>query len=88
MPQAACWAAGSRSAAAWQVTDIKEPVDPEVVRRKWSDTLFSGLFYEIFFVTLQATEPVWVCLVSVSVFWSCEAALLVGGGLIGKALHA
>lgn len=59
-------------------------MDPEVVRRQWSDTLYSGLFYEI----LQATEPMWVCLVSVSVFWSREAALLVGGGLIGKAPHA
>lgn len=81
MPQAACWAAR-------QVTDIKEPMDPEVVRRQWSGTLFSGLFYEIFLMTLQATKPMWVCLVPVNVFWSCEAALLVGGGLIGKALHA
>lgn len=37
LPQAACWAAGSLSAVVWQVSDIKELKDLEVVVRKWLD---------------------------------------------------
>lgn len=47
LPHAACWAAGSWSAAAWQVIGIKELRDLKVVVRQWFDT-FLRSFCQIF----------------------------------------
>lgn len=85
LPQAACWAAGRLSAVAWQVIDIKELRDSEVVVRQWSDMFFMKILSDIF-VTLQASKPVWVCVVYVSLCLELHTAWLVGG-LIGKSLH-
>lgn len=83
VPQAAYWVAGSQSATAWQVTDIKELKDPEVVLRKWCGS-FLWRFCQIF-LWLHKQESLFV-----SVLYLCLElwAWWLVGGLIGKALHA
>lgn len=75
VPQAAYWVAGSQSATTWQVTDIKELKDPEVVLEMvWF--IFMTLLSDIL-VTTQARKSVCVCFVSVF----GAVSLMVGGGI-------
>lgn len=71
LPQAAFWAAGSLSTAAWHVIDIKELRDSGVVVRRWSWYVFMKLLSEY----LCDTASKQACFGSVLSMWVCVWSL-------------